>query len=56
MEFSKLTREEANSFFNKKTIQELRKILKYIFIRFPKADRDILAYFYRGKKKIYLCN
>ena len=50
MEFSKLTREEASSFFNRKTIQELRKVLKYIFTRFPKADRDRLAYFYRGKK------
>ena len=49
MEFSKITREEANSFFNKKTIQELRKVLKYIFTRFPKKDRDRLAYFYKGK-------
>ena len=50
MEFLKLTREEANSFFNKKTIQELRKVLRYIFALFPKEDRDRLAYFYRGKK------
>jgi len=50
MEFLKLTREEANSFFNKKTLQELKKVLKYIFTLFPKEDRNRLAYFYRGKK------
>ncbi|SFV60650.1 hypothetical protein MNB_SV-14-701 [hydrothermal vent metagenome] len=50
MEFSNITRDEAKSFFNKKRVDELRKILKYIFTRFPKEDRIRLTYFLKGKK------